>query len=113
VKASLFSRPDCRLLTSCFLCDIRRRRNSAMRILRKRGLSRFQAVQFGVMSRARRNGMIVALIQSLGIFVQDLCRTIIVWGLRLSLFYPVVFFRRVIKFATKPFTTKKMASKDA
>lgn len=82
---------------------IRRRRNSAMRILRKRGLSRIQAVLFGVRNRIRRKGLAIALVQSVGILVEDLCRTTIFGGLKLSLFYPFV----LLRMAAKPFIPKR------
>jgi hypothetical protein len=88
--------------------EIRRRRNSAMRILKKRGLTRFQAMMFGVKRRARRNGVFLAIIQSLGIFVQDAFRTLLFWTLRLTLIYPLTAVRRLVNFATGRKRPKKI-----
>jgi hypothetical protein len=83
-----------------------------MKILRnERGLSRLQAIRFGIQSRARRHGLIVALFQSIGIFIQDFCRTLLFWTLRLSLVYPVIALTRVAKFVTRPFKRSKINQK--
>ena len=78
----------------------RRRRASALRILQKRGLSRSQAILFGLRRKASSNGKIIALCQTLCMLSGDVLRASIFFTLRLAIFYPLVALRKVINFLT-------------
>merc|ERR1711966_404357 len=72
-----------------FFSEEARRRKSAMRILREeRGLSRGQAILFGVRGR-RHMGRIPAALKTLGILSADASRTVAFSCLKVALVYPL------------------------
>lgn len=73
----------------------RRRRASAMRLLKKRGFTRYQASLFGLQLRANRNGWPVAIAQSIVILMQEAATKILFWTLRIGLVYPITLLRKV------------------
>lgn len=88
-------------LAKVFFSEKRRRRDSAMRILRKRGLSRSQAMLYGFKLRAQHSGYLVAAIKSMAVLCQDIVRFSLYWTLRLTLVTPVLFLSRLVKFVAR------------
>lgn len=84
----------------------RRRRNSVMRILRERGLSRVQAMLFGFKIRARQNGFFVAAINLCGVFLQDFVHAVLYWTLRLAVITPLFIFSRMTRSLARMFQSK-------
>lgn len=79
----------------------RRRRASAVRILKKRGFTRLQRIKYSLDLRVRRNGWPLAIAQAIGNVVQDTIRLALFWSLRLTLVYPISLIRKSIRLLTK------------
>uniref|UniRef100_A0A7S1ZIF1 NADH:ubiquinone oxidoreductase intermediate-associated protein 30 domain-containing protein n=1 Tax=Trieres chinensis TaxID=1514140 RepID=A0A7S1ZIF1_TRICV len=85
-----------------FFSEKSNRRRSAMKILReKRGMTRMQAVLFGIRSKAGSYGLPRAVASSCRILVVDSVRTIAKLALRLFLLYPLSAIRKVMAFFLK------------
>lgn len=97
-----FSFQSCHHLTICacvvfFSFAKRRRSAAAARILRRRGVSRLGLARLGFQNRARRNGILAASAQTLGIAIGEISRAILFWALRLTIVYPIFGFLRLKK----------------
>ena len=76
----------------------RRRRDSAMRLLRQRGLTTSQAMLFGFQVRAKQSGLVPTILRTTLALCQDLLRASLYWVLRLSLVMPIQFILRFVRF---------------
>ena len=83
-------------IAKVFFSEKRRRRASAMRILKQRGFNKYQASLFGLKLRAKRNGWPLAIAQSVGILLQETVRKVLFWTLRIALVYPILVLRKFI-----------------
>ena len=85
-----------------FFSEPRRRRASAMRILKKRGYSTLQAMQFGVKIRARASGWPRALAYIFVSLGKELLRQCLTFTLKLLLVYPIQLIRKLIGVFSRP-----------
>ncbi|KAL3936890.1 MAG: hypothetical protein SGBAC_007889 [Bacillariaceae sp.] len=85
-----------------FFSEPRRRRASAMRILKKRGYSTFQAMQFGAKRRARASGWPAAIVHTLASLGKEMLLQCFTFALKLLLVYPVQLIRKVMRVFSKP-----------
>ena len=77
------------------LCS--QRQKSATKLLKKRGMGRWAIASFGFQRKAASRGVIVALAQSLVGLVSLVAGFVALWMLKITLFYPLVAFRRTMK----------------
>lgn len=87
-----------------FFSEPRRRRASAMRILKKRGYSTLRAIRFGMKIRARASGWPTALAHTLGIMVKESFQLCLAFTLKLLLLYPTQLIRKLMKIVSRPKT---------
>merc|ERR1712232_1477395 len=83
-------------IAKIFFSEKRRRRASAMRILRKRGLSRYKASTFGLKVRAKGSGWPLAIAQSLGILSKETALKLVSLSLKFALVYPIILLRKFV-----------------
>jgi len=88
------------------------RRKSAMRILRRRGLTRGRAILFGLRSRAPPASGKAGLVRSAGktaaILISDSARFAVFLALRLAIVYPVKLATKTIRFLQNVFKAKSL-----
>jgi len=65
--------------------------------LKERGLGRWGIAKFGFGRKVKKNGLVMALAQSVLESVGAVARFAAFWALKISLFYPLVAIRRISK----------------
>ena len=71
------------------------------KLQQNRGISRIQAIKWGIKTKASAYGVLRALAMTTGIIAIDSFRIVLGQFLKLCLFYPLVALSRTIKFAKK------------
>ena len=89
-------------LSKLFFSEQSNRRKIALKKLQQnRGISRIQAIKWGIKTKASAYGVLRALAMTTGIIAIDSFRIVLGQFLKLCLFYPLVALSRTIKFAKK------------
>ena len=89
-------------LSKLFFSEQSNRRKVALKKLQQnRGISRIQAIKWGIKTKASAYGVLRALAMTTGIIAIDSFRIVLGQFLKLCLFYPLVALSRTIKFAKK------------
>ena len=88
-------------ISKLFFSEKANRRKSAMKLLRKRGLSRTKAILWGIKTRAAKMGFVPSLFKAAAIIGIDSFRTALGAVLKVCLFYPFVFLGKFVKFIKK------------
>lgn len=100
-------------LSKLFFTEQSQRRKSAMRLLReKRGLSRWQAIRFGMQWRAKQVGIFRSVGKSLAILVSDCLRQVTKTVLRFTLVLPLKFVGKAIGCVVGLFKKKPASSSE-
>ncbi|KAG7356212.1 complex I intermediate-associated CIA30 domain containing protein [Nitzschia inconspicua] len=98
-------------VTNVLFSEKARRRQSANRILRKRGLSRWQIFKYAFQNRVERKGLTGAILESAKVAIQDSFRLLLGLTLRVLVFLPFVLTLRAIQlisgFLSKATKTKQ------
>jgi hypothetical protein len=101
------------LITKTSVLPNRRRRQSAYRILRKRGLSRWQIIQYTFKNRVQRKGLRGAILETAMALVQDSFRLVLGLTLRVFVFLPAVLMFRIVRLISGLHKKKANSPKEA
>eukprot|EP00536_Pseudo-nitzschia_multiseries_P002846 jgi/Psemu1/294989/fgenesh1_pm.39_\ len=90
-----------------FFSEQRNRRKSATRILKSRGLNKFQIALFGIRRKAACKGIVWALGDFLVRSLSTTVRFVSFWTIKLALFYPLVTIRKIIRKVSAAVSSKR------
>lgn len=70
-------------------------------LMEKRGMSRINAILFGIKSRSASMGIIKSIFKTLSILAADMMRSLVLTVLRIFLIYPIRIVSKILRFGRK------------